>query len=65
MQKLLNTTEAAPLVGVSPKTLMNWRVLGMGPKHIRAGRKVAYDVNDIEAWKNVRRVASTSQPIAA
>ena len=65
MQKLLNTNEAAPLVGVKPKTLMNWRVVGFGPKHVRAGRKVAYDVADIEAWKAMRRVASTSQPVAA
>lgn len=65
MMKLLNTQEAAPLVGVKPKTLMNWRVLGMGPKHIRAGGRVAYDVADIEAWKSSHRVASTSQPIAA
>lgn len=65
MHKLLNTDEAAPLIGVKPKTLMNWRVLGVGPSHIRAGRKVAYDVADIEAWKAERRVRSTSQPIAA
>jgi len=65
MQKLLNTAEAAPLIGVAPKTLCNWRVAGNGPKHIRAGGKIAYDVADIEAWKSARRVASTSQPIAA
>ena len=65
MEKLLNTNEAAPLVGVRPKTLMNWRVLGIGPKHIRAGGRIAYDVNDIETWKAKRRVASTSQPVAA
>ncbi|MGE7207044.1 helix-turn-helix domain-containing protein [Sphingomonas sp. NPDC019816] len=65
MQKLLSTSEAAPLIGVAPKTLMNWRVLGVGPHHIRAGRKVAYDVNDIEAWKAARRVRSTSQLVAA
>lgn len=65
MQKLLNTCEAAPLIGVSAKTLANWRVLGRGPAHIRAGSRVAYDVNDIEAWKAARRVRSTSQLIAA
>ncbi|WP_293873307.1 helix-turn-helix transcriptional regulator [Sphingomonas sp. UBA978] len=65
MQKLLTTKEAAPLVGVRPKTLENWRVLGRGPQHIRAGRNIAYDVSDIEAWKAGRRVSSTSQPVAA
>lgn len=65
MQKLLTTKEAAPLIGVRPKTLANWRVLGFGPVHIRAGTRIAYDVADIEAWKAGRRVSSTSQPIAA
>lgn len=65
MQRLLSTREAAPLIGVAPKTLCNWRVLGEGPLHIRAGTKVNYDIADIEAWKAKRRVASTSQPIAA
>jgi len=65
MHKLLNTVEAAPFVGVAPKTLMNWRVAGLGPKHIRAGRRIGYDVADIEEWKDERRVRSTSQSIAA
>lgn len=65
MQKLLTTAQAAPLIGVAPKTLCNWRVVGNGPKHIRAGGKIVYDVADIEAWRSARRVASTSQPIAA
>lgn len=65
MHKLLNTVEAAPLMGVEPKTAHNWRSLGYGPKFIRAGRKVAYDPVDIEAWKASRRVGSTSEPVAA
>ncbi len=65
MQKLLNCDEAAPLIGVTPKTLANWRVAGRGPQHIRAGRKVTYDIVDIERWKADRRVSSTSQRAAA
>lgn len=65
MHKLLSANEAAPLLGVAPKTLANWRVAGRGPKHIRAGSKVGYDINDIEAWKASRRVGSTSEPLAA
>jgi len=65
MQRLLTTREAAPLAGVKPKTLENWRYQGLGPKFIRAGGKVAYDPEDIQAWKEVRRVGSTSERIAA
>ena len=59
--ELLTTTQAAPLIGVTPGTLENWRVSGTGPKFIRAGRKVVYDPRDIEAWKAANRFASTSE----
>lgn len=65
MHKLLTTAEAAPLIGVRPKTAENWRSLGFGPKFVRAGRRIVYDPVDIEMWKASRRVASTSQPVAA
>ena len=65
MQKLLTTVEAAPLIGVAPKTAENWRSLGFGPNFVRAGRRIVYDPVDIETWKASRRVASTSQPVAA
>lgn len=65
MKKLLTTVEAAPLIGVEPKTAENWRCMGVGPKFIRVGRLVKYDPDDIEAWKAARRVSSTSQPVAA
>ncbi len=66
MKKLLNTEQAAPYAGVEPKTLANWRCRGVGPKFIKmSARRVAYDPDDIEAWKNAHRVSSTSACIAA
>ncbi|MEP9402221.1 helix-turn-helix domain-containing protein [Sphingomonas sp. VNH70] len=64
MENLLTTSQAAPRVGVSPGTLANWRVQGVGPKFIRAGARIAYDPADIEAWKATRRVGSTSEQVA-
>lgn len=64
MKKLLNTKEAAPLVGVAVSTLENWRVQGIGPKFIKTpGKrgKVLYDPADIEAWKEANRYQSTSE----
>ena len=58
---LLRTDEAAPLAGVATKTLENWRTLGLGPKFIKAGRRVLYDPADLVAWREQRRVGSTSQ----
>ena len=62
---LLDTKEAAPFIGVTPGTLENWRVQGIGPKFIKttSGRrgKVLYDPADIEAWKEANRFQSTSE----
>ncbi len=64
MENLLSPEEAAPRVGVAEKTLANWRVLGRGPKFIRAGSRIAYDPADIEAWKADNRFGSTSEQAA-
>ncbi len=64
MNNLLNTKAAAPRCGVSPGTLENWRVKGVGPKFIKTpGRrgKVLYDPDDIEKWKDDNRFQSTSE----
>lgn len=59
---MLSTAEAAPLVGVAPKTLENWRTTGnFGPPFIKAGRRVVYDPADIDAWKEANRFSSTSE----
>jgi DNA-binding transcriptional MerR regulator len=66
MQKLLSTEEAAPYAGVEPKTLANWRYMGIGPRFIRtSSRRVSYDPQDIENWRAERRLTSTSQKVAA
>jgi hypothetical protein len=57
----LTTVEAAPLVGVAPKTLENWRIAGRGPRFIKAGRKVVYDPRDIASWKSANSHNSTSE----
>jgi DNA-binding transcriptional MerR regulator len=65
LERLLSPEEAAPLIGVEPKTLANWRNLGLGPKFIRTpgkGRgRVNYDPADIAAWREAHRYSSTSE----
>jgi predicted DNA-binding transcriptional regulator AlpA len=63
--RLLTTDEAAAFLSLKRKTLENWRVVGGGPKFIRAGGRIAYDPRDIEAWVAARRVSNTSEPVAA
>lgn len=44
------TPEAAHRMGVTRKTLWNYRSLGKGPKPVVRGRKLAYPIDEIEAW---------------
>ena len=53
---LLNTRQAARLLGVSPGTLTNWRWCGLGPQFIQVGpRAVRYALADLEEFVVERR----------
>jgi hypothetical protein len=67
-----DTISAARFIGgdhFKPKTLENWRVLGIGPAFYKIGNKVYYDEADLSAWLATRKRTSTSdtgpQPNAA
>ena len=46
-----NSADAARLIGVSPKTLLNWRWAGKGPTPIRVSRSlVLYRRDDLDSW---------------
>src|SRR3546814_5145173 len=57
----VDTRKASLIAGVAEKTLENLRHIGGGPRYIKLGRKVMYDPRDIEAWKEARKIASTSE----
>lgn len=68
MQKLIDTKTAAPLIGITPETLENWRARGEGPPFYKTpGRtgKVLYDPADIAAWRAQHRYSSTAEAEAA
>lgn len=49
----LRSAETAAYVGVTPKTLANWRAAGIGPVFIRLGAvhgRVRYRQADLDAW---------------
>jgi len=53
MQKLLDTKEAAVMLGLSRRTLENWRngEKNTGPAFIRlSSRCIRYNVDDINNW---------------
>ena len=47
----LNQTELAVRWTISPRTLERWRFTGEGPKYIKIGGRVAYRLEDIEAYE--------------
>jgi excisionase family DNA binding protein len=52
-QRYLTTAEAARYLGLSTATLEQLRVRGGGPVYCKPGpqgRRVIYDINDLDAW---------------
>lgn len=60
MSDLISTSDLAKKLGIQPNTLEKWRVHGEGPPHYRLGRRILYKMEDVSAWLDQRRVASTS-----
>jgi len=54
--------EAAAFLGLSPRTLEKWRVIGGGPRFHKFGRRVMYSRSDLEAWANSRTFETTCDP---
>ncbi|MEZ5857116.1 MAG: helix-turn-helix domain-containing protein [Hyphomicrobiaceae bacterium] len=61
---LLDTRQAAEMLGLSPKCLERWRVEGAGPAYIKAGpgkrARVRYRQADLDIWLEANRFTSTS-----
>jgi hypothetical protein len=59
--ELLNTSQLADEIDVSPRTVEGWRLTGEGPPYIRCGsRAVRYRRADVIDWLSARRFTSTS-----
>lgn len=53
----LSTEEAAHYLGVSTKTLVNWRVLRIGPRFIQISNHcIRYALKDLEDWLAAKRI---------
>ena len=56
----LNSPEAAAHLGIGVSTLNKLRVYGGGPTYLKLGRRVLYDVADLDQWLDRSRRQSTS-----
>lgn len=59
-RRKLNTHAAAAYSGLARSTLEKLRVFGGGPHYIKIGRRVVYDLTDLEQWLGNHRRRSTS-----
>ncbi len=54
----------AKFLGISPKTLAEWRMEGRGPKFIRASKRmILYRDVDVQQWLAARNRNSTNEII--
>jgi predicted DNA-binding transcriptional regulator AlpA len=59
----LRVMEAATFLSVSKSWLDKKRITGDGPVYIKAGRRVVYDLCDLEIWVASRKRRHTSEVI--
>lgn len=46
----VSRADAAAFLGISPKTLAEWKRLGQGPRSIRVGGRIFYKLEDLDAF---------------
>lgn len=57
---ILRLDEVSALTGTSEATLRYWRHCGNGPRSYKLGRRVVYDLADVQGWLDEQRRAGVS-----
>ena len=60
-EKLITETDLAKRLQVSKKLLQKMRYEGNGPRYVKIGRLVRYQVKDIEAYLNASTLTFTRE----
>ena len=58
---LLNTAQLAERFNLSASYLNKLRLAGGGPRFVKIGRRVAYDIVDLLEWVEALKCVSTSE----
>ena len=64
----VNAVEAAAMLGVSSRTLANWRTQGIGPAFVRVGAvhsRTLYLLDDLNTWLANNRVETSASKAVA
>ena len=60
--RYLRTPDAAVHLGLSARTLEKHRCFGTGPVYRKLGGRIVYGIDDLDAWAELGRRRSTSDP---
>ncbi len=60
-QRYFNNAEAAKYLNVSQSMLAKRRLSGDGPRYSKLGKRVVYELSDLDQWIANRRHLSTSE----
>lgn len=58
---VMTTKEAAKLLGMSHRTLEDWRLTGTGPRFILFGRTVRYRMSDLKLFMDRPAYGNTAE----
>lgn len=58
----LRTRDAAAFLGITPKTLRNWKAQRVGPPFRKLGTVTLYDADELRAWLDERTTATHNAP---
>ena len=59
-KRLLTTIEAAEIINVKPRTLIEWRATGAGPKYAKLNHLIRYREIDVDGFIEQKLRWSTS-----
>lgn len=61
----LTTEDAARYLGLSAKSLINWRLARKGPRFVRISHRcVRYRLDDLQEWANSKQVETRESAAA-
>lgn len=52
--RCLKTSEVAEYLGLSDKTIRQYRADGLGPEYARFGRMIRYRLSEVNKWRDER-----------
>jgi len=58
----ISDKEVSKRLEIARQTLCNWRSQQKGPRYVKSGRLVRYDVKDVLAFMEIRKVGTQDQP---